>query len=234
MPRPRFVIGPDDWFDTLDWLDHQLSQPTWLLDDDHPIHQIGLATFKERVRQCRYATQPTHPDCYVLQSLLTDSLRRSDWDRLRKTLSARRRRRRERRLDQSPVNITLSQHAHTWLKNLTEAGGYDTLSEALEATLPELVAQQEAVNQQQRRQRIEDTLSTWPTEQLLGVIERYLDRASRERSLATACRIAYQWYQRDPDAHKETLLKERFIDDLVWNETHLKRHTENFLVASQA
>ncbi|GGX52097.1 hypothetical protein [Saccharospirillum salsuginis] len=229
MPRPRFVIGPDDWFDTLDWLDHQLSQPTWLLDEQHPIHRLGLATFQDRVRQCRYASQPTHPDCQALQSLLTDSLTRPDWDRLRKTLSARRRRRRERRLDQSPVNLTLTPAAHHWLKNLAEAGGFATLSQALEESLPQLVAEHEASNQQTRQQRIEEQLAGWPRSWLLAVIERYLDRASRERSLATACRIAYQWFQREPDRHKESLLKERFIEDLVWNETHLKRPAVDFL-----
>jgi len=229
MPRPRFVIGPDDWFDTLDWLDHQLNQPTWLLNEQHPIHQVGLATFKDRVRQCRYASQPTHPDCEALQNLLTDSLTRADWDRLRKTLSARRRRRRERRLDQAPVNITLTPQAHHWLKNLTDAGGFATLSQALEDALPQLVAEHEAANQQARQTNIETTLKHWTRAQLLSAIERYLDLASRERSLATACRIAYQWYQREPDSHKEALLKERFIEDLVWNETHLKKPASNYL-----
>ncbi len=234
MPRPRFVISPDDWFDTLDWLAHQLNQPAWLLAEQHPIHQLGLATFHDRIRQCRYATQPTYPDCEALQTLLTDHLTRADWDRLRKTLSARRRRRRERRLDQAPVNLTLTPQAHHWLKQLTQAGGFGTLSEALEESLSEMVAQLEIRNQEERQQQVEALLQDWPRAQVMRAIEAYLHQASIERSLATACRIAYQWYQREPDRHKESLLRERFIEDLVWNETHLKRPAKDFLALDES
>lgn len=229
MPRPRFVIGPDDWFDTLDWLDFQLRQTDWLINEEHPIHETGLAEFTARLRQFRNVVQPSHPDCEALQQLLTSALGRGDWDRLRKTLSARRRRRRERRLSQAPVNLTLTVQAHHWLKQLMQAGSHGTLSEALEAHLPEIVAKLEAQTQQERYTAIEQVLRTWSTPELLAGIERYLSRARQERSLATACRIAYQWYQREPDRNKESLMRERFIEDLVWNESHLKRSASEFI-----
>lgn len=229
MPRPRFAICPDDWFDTLGWLEFQLSRPEWLVQEFHPIHEIGLAEFTDRVRQLRQVVQPSHPDCDGLQDLLTSALERSDWDRLRKTLSARRRRRRERRLNQSPVNLTLTPHAHHWLKQLMQAGGHDTLSDALEAHLPDIVAELELRLQRHRYDVIEAELRAWSTSKLLVAIERYLTRAQQQRSLATACRIAYQWYQRDPDPTKESLMRERFIEDLVWNESHLKRPAHEFV-----
>lgn len=229
MPRPRFRIGPDDWFDALDWLDYQLGRPDWLVEETHPIHRTGLATVKDRLRRFRETAQPGPADCEALQNLLNDSLERRDWDRLRKTLSARRRRRRERRSHQGPVNLTVSGQAHHWLKQLSQAGGYATLSEALEDQLPDLVARLESETQQQRFAALQHQLDAWPLAELLKAIEAYLTAASRQRSLATACRIAYQWYQREPDATKAGLLRERFIEDLVWNEVHLKQPAQNFL-----
>lgn len=229
MPRPRFRIGTDDWFDALDWLDYQLSQPGWLVAENHPIHHLGLATFKEQLRQFREVEEPGQGHCDDLQALLTEALERSDWDRLRKTLSARRRRRREKRTNQGPVNLTLSGQAHQWLKQLAQAGHYSTLSAALEDQLPDLVAQLEADAQAERAAAIETELADWPQARLLRAIEAYLAQAADERSLATACRIAYQWYQREPDATKAGLLRERFIEDLVWNEAHLKRSAQTFL-----
>lgn len=231
MPRPRFRIGADDWFDALDWLDYQLSQPTWLLAEQHPIHHYGLASFKEQCRQFREVTEPGQGHCDDLQAILNEVLERSDWDRLRKTLSARRRRRREKRTNQGPVNLTLSGQAHQWLKQLAQAGQYSTLSEALEQQLPDLVAQLEADIQAERALAIEAELQPWPQDRLLAAIEAYLAQAANERSLATACRIAYQWYQREPDITKAALLRERFIEDLVWNEAHLKRPASEFLAA---
>lgn len=229
MPRPRFRIGADDWFDALDWLDYQLSQPSWLLAEQHPIHRFGLAHFKQECRQFREVEEPGQGHCDDLQAILNDVLERTDWDRLRKTLSARRRRRREKRTNQGPVNLTLSGQAHQWLKQLAQAGQYRTLSEALEQQLPDLVAQLEADVQAKRALAIEAELQPWPQHRLLQAIEAYLAQAANERSLATACRIAYQWYQREPDNTKAGLLRERFIEDLVWNEAHLKRPASEFL-----
>lgn len=229
MPRPRFHITPDDWFDTLDWLEYQLSQPGWLLDDNHPVHQQGLAHLTERIHQYRYVQSPTHPDCDALQNLLEHNLGRPDWDRLRKTLSARRRRRRERRLAQSPVNLTLNTQAHHWLKQLARAGQFTTLSDALTETLPSLVAQLESQAQNTLKVTLEHRLASWTELDLIAAADQYLEHARSDRSLATACRIAFQWYQRDPDRHKAHMLKERFIEDLVWNEVHLGKAAAHYL-----
>lgn len=234
MPRPRFHITPDDWFDTLDWLEYQLSQPGWLLDEVHPVHQQGLAHLTERIHQCRYVQTPTHPDCDALQTLLEHNLDRSDWDRLRKTLSARRRRRRERRLAQSPVNLTLSTQAHHWLKQLARAGQYTTLSDALAESLPTLVAELESQAQGNLKAELERTLANWTELDLIRAVDQYLEHARADRSLATACRIAFQWHQRDPDRHKAQMLKERFIEDLVWNEVHLGKAATGFLLMPNA
>ncbi len=232
MPRPRFHIRPDDWFDTLDWLEYQLSQPGWLLDEAHPAHQQGLAHLTERIHQCRYVQTPTHPDCDALQTLLEYNLDRSDWDRLRKTLSARRRRRRERRLAQSPINLTLTTQAHHWLKQLARAGQYTTLSDALVESLPALVADLESKAQGNLKAELERALASWTELDLISATDQYLETARSDRSLATACRIAFQWHQRDPDRHKAQMLKERFIEDLVWNEIHLGKAASSYLSAT--
>lgn len=229
MPRPRFHITPDDWFDTLDWLEYQLSQPGWLVDARHPVHDQGLAHLTERLHQCRYVQSPAHPDCEELQSLLEHNLDRSDWDRLRKTLSARRRRRREKRLAQSPVNLTLSTQAHHWLKQLARAGRFATLSEALVDALPALVADLESRARQSLKSDLEQTLSGWTDPQMIGAADRYLTIARQDRSLATACRIAFQWHQKEPDRHKAQMLRERFIEDLVWNQIHLGKAATVYL-----
>jgi hypothetical protein len=228
MPRPRFHLTPDDWFDTLDWLEYQLSQPGWLVAEEHPVHTQGLAYLTERVHQCRYVQTPTHPDCDALQHLLEQCLDRSDWDRLRKTLSARRRRRRERRMAQSPVNLTLNTQAHHWLKQLARAGQFDTLSDALAETLPALVANPEQQAQVRLKARLEEATSDWVEAELIAAVDHYLAAARSDRSLATACRIAFQWYQRNPDRHKAQMLKERFVEDLVWNEIHLNKAASNY------
>jgi len=229
MARPRFHITPDDWFDTLDWLEYQLSQPGWLLNDAHPVHQQGLAYLTERIHQCRFVQSPTHPDCDALQTLLEHNLDRPDWDRLRKTLSARRRRRREKRLAQSPVNLTLSTQAHHWLKQLARAGQYTTLSDALTETLPGLVAELEQRVQIELKAQLEKTIANWTELDLIKATGRYLEAARSDRSLATACRIAFQWHQRDPDRHKTQMLRDRFIEDLVWNQVHLGKAAAGFL-----
>ncbi|MEX2321783.1 MAG: hypothetical protein WD668_10530 [Saccharospirillum sp.] len=234
MPRPRFHITPDDWFDTLDWLDYQMSQPGWLLDEDHPVHAQGLAHLTERLHQCRYVQSPTHPDCDALQTLLEHNLNRPDWDRLRKTLSARRRRRREKRLAQSPVNLTLTTQAHHWVKQLARAGQFSTLSEALVETLPGLVADLEQLKQTELKGQLEQAIANWSERNLIMAAEHYLDAARADRSLATACRIAFQWHQRDPDRHKARMLRERFIEDLVWNQVHLDKPATAFLKATLA
>lgn len=230
MPRPRFHITPDDWFDTLDWLEYQLSQPGWLLDNEHPVHEQGLAHLTERLHQCRFVQSPTHPDCDALQTLLEQNLDRPDWDRLRKTLSARRRRRREKRLAQSPVNLTLTTQAHHWLKHLARAGHFATFSDALVDALPALVADLESRAQEILKADLEQTLASWTELELIKATGHYLEIARSDRSLATACRIAFQWYQREPDRHKAKMLKERFIEDLVWNEIHLNKASKVFLL----
>ncbi len=231
MARPRFHITPDDWLDTLDWLEYQLSQPGWLLDDKHPVHQQGLAHLTERIHQCRYVQTPTHPDCDELQTLLEQNLDRPDWDRLRKTLSARRRRRREKRLAQSPVNLTLTTQAHHWLKQLARAGQFATLSDALVEALPSLVADLESRARGNLKAELERTLEGWSEVDLINATDLYLQTARSDRSLATACRIAFQWHQRDPDRHKAHMLKERFIEDLVWNQIHLGKPATAYLSA---
>lgn len=232
MARPRFHITPDDWFDTLDWIEYQLSQPGWLLDDRHPVHHQGLAHLTERIHQSRYVQTPTLPDCDELQILLEQNLDRADWDRLRKTLSARRRRRREKRLAQSPVNLTLTTQAHHWLKQLARAGQFATQSDALVEALPSLVAELESRARRNLKAELEQTLASWSELDLVSATDHYLETARSDRSLATACRIAFQWHQRDPDRHKAHMLKERFIEDLVWNEIHLDKPATAYLLTT--
>lgn len=221
MPRPRYRIRPEDWFDVLDWVEYQLKQPDWLTDPEHPVHEQGITNLAQRIEQLRLVSTPTYPDCGLLQRLLNDCLPRYDWDKLRKSLSARRRRRRERRTRQAPVNLTLTPDAHHWMKQLVRAGGFATLSDALESTLPDLVAALESQAREARYQDLATILDQYDSAALCRAVEFYLEQTSEHRSLATACRIAYQWYLGAPDAHKEGLLRERFLEDLVWNETHL-------------
>ena len=153
---------------------------------------------------------------------------------MRKTLSARRRRRREKRLAQSPVNLTLTSQAHHWLKQLARAGRFATLSDALVAVLPALVADLEARAQETLKTDLEQTLASWTELDLIASADQYLAAARSDRSLATACRIAFQWHQRDPDRHKAKMLKERFIEDLVWNQIHLGKPATAYLSAKPA
>ncbi|MHA7878253.1 MAG: hypothetical protein ACX931_00550 [Saccharospirillum sp.] len=221
MARPRYHLRPSDWFDVLDWLTYQLNQPDWLTNPEHPVHRSGIRHLADRVEQLRHVSVPTHPDCQLLQAYLNECLARHDWDKLRKTLSARRRRRREKRTQQAPINVTLSPDAHHWLKQLVRAGGFATLSEAVEGTLPDLVATLESQARDHRYQDLAGHFARYDAPALCGAVEYYLEQTSHQRSLATACRIAYQWYLGAPDAHKEALLRERFLEDLVWNESHL-------------
>lgn len=221
MGRPRYKVNPDDWSDTLDWLNNQLGQPEWLVNGDHPIHRFGIVALRECLVEWQMVSHPTEALCGSAQAILTEALHDDDWARLRKALSARRRRRRERRGDQKSVNITLSPIAHAHLVELKEISGFSTLSETLETALPEATKQAKSAKAKQLSAEILTRLKALkPIDQVL-LIEKYLTKTQERRSLANACKIAYQLFRKRSDADSLKLLQERFVEDLVWNELHL-------------
>jgi hypothetical protein len=127
------------------------------------------------------------------------------------------------------VNLTLSTQAHHWLKQLARAGQFNTLSEALAQSLPSLVSDIEQQAKVQLEAKLTLVIENWLEFDLIRVVDSYLNQAKTDRRLATACRIAFHWHQRDPDRHKANMLKERYIEDLVWNEIHLGRPALGFL-----
>jgi len=94
-----------------------------------------------------------------------------------------------------------------------------------------MVADLEAHAQKTLKTDLEQTLASWTELDLIANADQYLTAARNDRSLATACRIAFQWHQRDPDRHKAQMLKERFIEDLVWNQIHLGKPATAYLSA---
>ena len=74
MPRPRYQLNAEDWFDCLDWLDYQLQQPNWLNEPDHPVHRFGISTLKDCVVQWRDIDRPTKDLCQSTLTILEESL----------------------------------------------------------------------------------------------------------------------------------------------------------------
>lgn len=221
MPRPRYQINATDWLDCLDWLDHQLSQPTWLTQSEHPVHEFGLKALKECVVQWRDIDRPTDDLCQSAQGILESSLTMDDWGRMRKSLSARKRRRREKRSDSKTVNITLTPAAHQALTELRDLSGAATFSDAIENHLQCAMTDLRKGREAQLIQQLKDLFRPLPASKFVKLVESYLALAQEKRSLANSCKIAQQLFMKRPERDTLKLVRDRFIEDLIWNELHL-------------
>lgn len=222
MARPRYQINPEDWFDCLDWLDYQLQQPHWIHEPDHPIHSFGLAVLRECVVQWRDIDRPTQDLCASAQEILQDSLTMEDWSRLRKSLSARKRRRTQRKQQSKAVNITLTPAAHEALTQFRLLSGAATFSEALEDHLQEPLAQLRQLREQRLTSELKERLAKLKASEVVALVEHYLEMTLKRRSLANSCKIAHQLFLKRPDRESLRLVRDRFIEDLIWNDSHLK------------
>jgi hypothetical protein len=222
MARPRYRITETDWLDCLDWFEHQTNQPHWVEKPDHPIHSFGLATLKECLAQWREVEQPTRELLDSVQEILEPSFTLEDWGRLRKSLSARKRRRRERRLEVKPVNITLSPESHRLLVEYRDLSNASTFSDAVEQVLQNALTDIRVQFEKTLQMEIMDRLKSLKASEIIKTVEAYLDLAQEKRSLANSCKIAYQLFIKRPERDTLRLVCDRFAEDLVWNEIHLK------------
>lgn len=222
MARPRYRITEADWLDCLDWFDHQLSQPHWLTEPDHPIHSFGLATLKECLTQWREVEKPSRELLDSVQEILEPSFSMEDWGRLRKSLSARKRRRREKRLEVKPVNITLTPESHHLLVEYRDLSNASTFSEAIELAMQNALTTIRAQFEKELHLEVMESLKGLKASEIIKTVEDYLELAQEKRSLANSCKIAYQLFRKRPDRDSLTLVCDRFAEDLVWNEVHLK------------
>lgn len=222
MGRPRYHINPKDWFDCLDWFEYQLSQPHWLTDINHPIHSFGLSTLKECLTQWREIEHPTIELCESVQQIVEPSFTLEDWARLRKSLSARKRRRKEKQLDIKPVNITLTDEAHRQLKDYKNYTASTTLSEAILNALSFATESAKKAFEQKLQQQLKRLLGDYKPSIQVSLIDSYLVLAQQRRSLANSCKIAYQLFKKRPEASTLSMAVDRLIEDLIWNEVHLK------------
>lgn len=221
MPRPRYQINSDDWLDILDWLEHQLNQPQWLTMHEHPIHSFGLATLKDCVVEWRTVEKPTRDLCSSAQTILEESLTMDDWGRMRKSLSARKRRRRERRQENKSINITLTPSAHRALVEFRELSGATTFSDAIENHLNNTLEDLRKQHELTLEQNIQAILKDLKASELIKMVASYLELAQTRRSLANSCKIAHQLFMKRPDRNSLVLVRDRFVEDLIWNELHL-------------
>jgi len=150
------------------------------------------------------------------------SLDNDDWGRLRKSLSAKKRRRREKRLDTKPVNITLTSAAHQILNDFKDLSGSSTLSDAIELGFQQAIDDLRAKKEVSMAEDIMALLRTYKASEIIKIVEKYLLLAKERRSLANSCKIAYQLFTKRPDRNSLKLVCDRFAEDLVWNEIHLK------------
>jgi hypothetical protein len=222
MARPRYKINPVDWLDCLDWLDHQLKQPHWITELEHPIHSFGIATLNECIAQWREVDKPTDELCQSVQEILEPSFTIEDWGRLRKSLSARKRRRKEKRLENKQINITLTPSAHHMLVEYRNMSSAATFSEAIELSMGEAMNALRVQFEQHLQAEIIESLVDKKPSEVIKLVETYLALAQERRSLANSCKIAHQLFLKRPERETLRLTRDRFAEDLVWNEVHLK------------
>ncbi len=222
MARPRYQINRRDWLDCLDWLEHQLALPHWLTMDEHPIHQLGLMTLQECLYQWREVATPTDELCQSVQKILDTSLTIDDWGRLRKSLSARKRRRHQKRIDEKQVNITLTPSAHQMLVDYRDMASCATFSEALESAISHALDELRESQVKDLNLVLLELTQTLKASELITMVEDYLTRSEQKRSLANSCKIAHQLFLKRPDRSSLRLVRDRFIEDLIWNQVHLK------------
>ena len=221
MARPRYQITSDDWLDCLDWVDHQLSLPLWIEQPEHPIHTIGLASLKNKLDQWRQQQFPSTQIRTEAQELLEQAFTIDDWGRLRKALSARKRRRREERLEQKAVNVTLTPDAHKMITEYRNLTACQTISEAIEHALQDALAQARGNAAQVLNEQIMQQLMPLKASEIVQLVAAYLELAGQQRSLANSCKIAFQLFSKRPDRESLKLLCDRFSEDLIWNQVHL-------------
>ncbi|MFQ3281496.1 hypothetical protein [Reinekea sp.] len=222
MARPKYKINRKDWLDCLDWLSYQLTLPKWLEQPKHSIHDMGIPALMDCVNQWRDVAVPSDELCTAAQKILDNALESEDWARLRKALSAKKRRRKEKRYDTSPINITLTPEAHKVLIEFKELIGEDTISSAIIEGLRESISKLSANNAVERTKQIQQTLKTYRASELVQLVGNYLNRSDERKSLANSCKIAFQLFQKRPDKTSFNMILDRFVEDIVWNETHLK------------
>jgi hypothetical protein len=222
MARPKYKINRKDWLDCLDWLSYQLTLPKWLEQPKHSIHDMGIPALMDCVNQWRDIVNPSDELCSAAQTILDNALETEDWARLRKALSAKKRRRKEKRYDTSPVNITLTPEAHKVLIEFKELIGEETISSAIIEGLRETIGKLTATNEVERTKLFQKTLKTYRASELVQLVGNYLNRSDERKSLANSCKIAFQLFQKRPDKTSFNMILDRFVEDIVWNETHLK------------
>ena len=222
MARPRYRINRKDWLDCLDWLDHQLSLPDWVLKEGHPIHSFGLMTLRDCLNQWREVKKPTDELCDSVQEILEASFTIEDWGRLRKSLSARKRRRQEARIDEKPINITLTPSAHQMLVEFRDLSSSATFSEAVESAIRQALVELQHQQEHDLTKTLLNHCQSLKASELIAQVERYLQRTEQKRSLANSCNIAHQLFLKRPDRSSLQLVRDRFIEDLIWNQVHLK------------
>lgn len=222
MARPKYKMNRTDWLDCLDWLSYQLTLPKWLEQPKHSIHDMGIPALMECVNQWRDVVNPSDELCSAAQKVLDNALEAEDWARLRKALSAKKRRRKEKRFDTSPVNITLTADAHKILIEFKELIGEETISSAIIEGLRDSMIQLTANNEVARTKLLQQTLKTYRASELVQLVGNYLNRSDERKSLANSCKIAFQLFQKRPDKTSFNMILDRFVEDIVWNETHLK------------
>lgn len=222
MGRPRYHINRKDWLDCLDWLDYQCARSDWYTTVNHPAQIFGISKLKRSVRDWRAVTRPSDEDLATVQEILICVLTAEDWSRLRKALSARKRRRREAIQDAKPINITLTPTAHQLLveyRDLTDSG---TLSDAIELGLQSAMLDARRFKEKNLETTIREWLESQPPKAIIKSSERYLTITNKRKTLANSCRFAQQVFNRRRNTDNFKLLRERFIEDLIWNELHLK------------
>lgn len=221
MSRPKYKINTKDWLDCLDWLEYQLSLPKWLEQPKHSIHDLGIPALQKLIGQWRAAERPGPHLIAQVQKTLDNSLESEDWARLRKALSAKRRRRKEKRYDTAPVNITLTAEAHKCLQEYKQTSGAETLSEAIILGLSHRLAELKKDQEKNRQEQLLEQVKNIKASKMISAIEQYLELCEQRRSLANSCKIAFQLFSKRPDKASYRMTIERFVEDLIWNESHL-------------
>lgn len=188
---------------------------------DHPIHQIGISRLQEKLSEWRVIEHPSKELCQDVQFILQNALDEDDWARLRKSLSAKRRRRRERRLQQKPVNITLTPEAHLVLAEYKRLANIETLSQAIESGLTAALAELKIKVESEQINRLRETFAGMKNEVFQSIASSYIKLSLERRNLANSCKIAMQLYEQNPDGETLNMLKLRLAEDLAWNELHL-------------
>lgn len=207
--------------DCLGWLDYQLSRPTWLTLPDHPVHTFGLSTLKESVAAWRACEHPSSEQCDALQQALEAALTSADWGRLRKSLYARKRRRRQHDRVDKAVTISLTPAAHQALVELRDLAQAETFSDAIEHSLQSTITELRQQKESSLQEELKALFKPIPASKFVALVEAYLSYAQEKRSLANSCKIAHQLFKKRPERDTLKLVRDRLLEDLVWNETHL-------------